>query len=76
MDASYFTLLDEAVQAEPVSALDPEVAAPIAAVGIVKDRSFAPDRNWFAVLRFYSPLPAFFDKSWQPDEIEPRTERP
>ncbi|WP_435852967.1 DUF1214 domain-containing protein [Streptomyces vietnamensis] len=35
-----------------------------------------PDRNWFAVLRFYSPLPAFFDKSWQPDEIEPRTERP
>ncbi|WP_218779413.1 DUF1254 domain-containing protein [Streptomyces sp. NRRL B-24572] len=50
VDASYFTLLDEAVQAEPVSALDPEVAAPIAAVGIVKDRSFAPNRYWSEVL--------------------------
>ncbi|MER8046555.1 DUF1254 domain-containing protein [Streptomyces sp. NPDC094032] len=35
-----------------------------------------PDRNWFAILRFYSPLPSFFDKSWRPGEIEPRTERP
>ncbi|MEV7566568.1 DUF1254 domain-containing protein [Streptomyces tanashiensis] len=30
-----------------------------------------PDRNWFTILRFYSPLPSFFDKSWQPGEIEP-----
>jgi hypothetical protein len=24
----------------------------------------------FTILRFYSPLPDFFDKSWQPSEIE------
>ncbi|WP_372350956.1 DUF1214 domain-containing protein [Streptomyces sp. KL116D] len=31
----------------------------------------APGHNWFAILRFYSPLPSFFDKTWQPGEIEP-----
>ncbi|GAA4996632.1 hypothetical protein GCM10025734_28520 [Kitasatospora paranensis] len=30
-----------------------------------------PGRNWFALLRFYNPLPACFDKSWRPGEIEP-----
>ncbi|MCG6156376.1 DUF1254 domain-containing protein [Rubinisphaera margarita] len=30
-----------------------------------------PKRGWFTILRFYSPKPAFFDKSWQPSEIEP-----
>ena len=30
-----------------------------------------PGRNWFTILRFYSPLPAFFDRSWQPTEIQP-----
>jgi hypothetical protein len=29
-----------------------------------------PDKGWFTILRFYSPLPGFFDKSWQPSEIE------
>ncbi|MGS4986802.1 DUF1254 domain-containing protein [Roseibium sp. RP-7] len=29
-----------------------------------------PDKGWFTILRLYSPLPAFFDKSWQPTEIE------
>lgn len=29
-----------------------------------------PDKSWFTILRLYSPLPAFFDKSWQPTEIE------
>jgi len=31
----------------------------------------APDKGWVALLRLYSPMPAFFDKSWQPSEIEP-----
>jgi hypothetical protein len=26
-------------------------------------------RGWFAVLRLYSPLESFFDKSWRPSEI-------
>ncbi len=50
VDASYFTLLDEAVQAEAASALDPEVAAPIAAAGIVHGKEFAPGPYWREVL--------------------------
>ncbi|WMS44559.1 DUF1254 domain-containing protein [Acuticoccus sp. MNP-M23] len=30
-----------------------------------------PDKGWFMLLRLYSPLPSFFDKSWRPGEIEP-----
>jgi hypothetical protein len=29
-----------------------------------------PGKGWFTILRLYSPLPSFFDKSWQPTEIE------
>jgi hypothetical protein len=29
-----------------------------------------PGKGWFVLLRIYSPLPAFFDKSWRPGEIE------
>ncbi|MET0593038.1 MAG: DUF1254 domain-containing protein [Polyangiaceae bacterium] len=29
-----------------------------------------PGKGWFALLRLYSPLAAFFDKSWRPSEIE------
>ncbi|MEP9389997.1 DUF1254 domain-containing protein [Mesorhizobium sp. KR9-304] len=29
-----------------------------------------PGKGWFTVLRLYSPLPSFFDKSWRPSEIE------
>ncbi|MEZ5901523.1 MAG: DUF1254 domain-containing protein [Hyphomicrobiaceae bacterium] len=29
-----------------------------------------PDRGWFTILRLYSPLPSFFDKTWRPSEIE------
>jgi hypothetical protein len=32
-----------------------------------------PEKGWFTILRFYSPLQAFFDKSWQPGELEPVT---
>ena len=27
-------------------------------------------KGWVALLRLYSPMPAFFDKSWRPTEIE------
>ena len=30
-----------------------------------------PERGWFVVLRFYSPLQPFFDKSWRAGEIGP-----
>ena len=28
-------------------------------------------KGWFGILRLYSPLQSFFDKSWRPSEIEP-----
>jgi hypothetical protein len=31
-----------------------------------------PGRGYFVMARFYSPKPAFFDKSWQPGEITKR----
>ncbi len=27
--------------------------------------------GWFPILRLYSPLQSFFDKTWRPSEIEP-----
>ena len=27
-------------------------------------------KGWFPILRLYSPLEPFFDKSWRPSEIE------
>jgi hypothetical protein len=32
-----------------------------------------PGKGWFAILRLYSPLQPFFDKTWQAGEIEPIT---
>jgi hypothetical protein len=29
-----------------------------------------PGKGWFVILRLYSPLQPFFDKSWRPGEIE------
>jgi hypothetical protein len=31
----------------------------------------APEKGFFAILRLYSPLQPFFDKSWQVGELEP-----
>jgi hypothetical protein len=30
-----------------------------------------PERGWFVILRLYSPLQPFFDKTWRVSEIEP-----
>ena len=29
-----------------------------------------PGKGWFVILRLYSPLQPFFDKTWRPSEIE------
>ncbi len=29
-----------------------------------------PNKGWFTILRLYSPLPSFFDKTWRVSEIE------
>jgi hypothetical protein len=41
-DWSYFEMLNEVVQREPATALDPELTGPLAAIGIVKGKPFAP----------------------------------
>ncbi len=49
-DVSFFALLDEIVQQEPVGTLDPELMGHIAAIGIVKGRPFAPDERMKKIL--------------------------
>ena len=29
-----------------------------------------PGKGWFMILRLYGPLQPWFDKTWQPGEIE------
>lgn len=42
-DASYFAILDRIIQEEPLDAIGPEARGAIAAIGIVKGQTFAPD---------------------------------
>lgn len=46
--------------------------APEQPEGIARGNWIQTDREkgWFTILRLYSPLQAFFDKSWQVGEIE------
>jgi hypothetical protein len=29
-----------------------------------------PEKGWFVILRLYSPLQSFFDRTWRPGEFE------
>lgn len=49
-DFSYFEMLNEVVQQEPATSLDPELMGPIAAIGIVKGKPFAPDARMKKIL--------------------------
>jgi hypothetical protein len=49
-DWSFYEMLDEIVQQEPATALDPELMGPIAAIGIVKGKPFAPDARMKKIL--------------------------
>jgi len=44
-DWSFFEMLNEVVQSEPATSLDPELMGPVAAIGIVKGKPFAPDER-------------------------------
>jgi hypothetical protein len=44
-DWSFYEVLNEVVQNEPATSLDPELMGPIAALGIVKGKPFAPDER-------------------------------
>lgn len=49
-DWTFFEMLDEIVQKEPATSLDAELMGPIAAVGIVKGKPFAPDARMKKIL--------------------------
>ena len=49
-DFSYYELLNELVQQEAATVLDPELMGPIAAIGIVKGKPFAPDARMRKIL--------------------------
>ena len=49
-DFGHYEMLNELVQMEPASALDPEAAGQFAAIGIVKNKEFAPDARMKNIL--------------------------
>jgi len=49
-DFSYYEWLNEIVQQEPAGSLDPELMGPIAAIGIIKGKPFAPDERMKKIL--------------------------
>lgn len=49
-DMSYFEMLNEVVQEEPATSLNPEMMGPVAAIGIVKGKPFAPDARMKKIL--------------------------
>ena len=49
-DFSFYELLDELVQSEPASALDPEIAGHARSIGIVKGQEFKPDDRMRKIL--------------------------
>src|SRR4029077_21282261 len=49
-DYSYFELINDLVQKEPLGALDPEIMGSLAAIGIVKGKPFNPDARMKKIL--------------------------
>jgi len=49
-DWIFYEMLDEIIQQEPAGTLDPELMGPIAAIGIVKGKKFAPDARMKKIL--------------------------
>ena len=49
-DFTFWEMLNEAVQAQPAEAMDPEIAGQIAAIGIVKGKPFTPDARMKRIL--------------------------
>ncbi len=49
-DFSYYEMLNEVVQQEPATSLDAELMGPLAAIGIIKGKPFAPDARMKKIL--------------------------
>ena len=49
-DFSFYEMLNEVVQQEPATSLDPELMGSVAAIGIIKGKPFAPDERMKTIL--------------------------
>jgi hypothetical protein len=49
-DFSFYEMLNGVVQQEPATSLDPELMGPLAAIGIIKGKPFAPDARMKKIL--------------------------
>jgi hypothetical protein len=49
-DFSFYEMLNAVVQQEPATALDPELMGPLAAIGMIKGKPFAPDARMKKIL--------------------------
>jgi hypothetical protein len=49
-DFHFYELLNDVVQQEPATSLDPELMGPLAAIGIIKGKPFAPDARMKRIL--------------------------
>ena len=49
-DFSFYQMLNDVVQAEPATSLDPELMGSLAAIGIIKGKPFAPDARMKKIL--------------------------
>lgn len=49
-DFSFYEMLNEVVQQEPATSLDPELMGSLAAIGIIKGKPFAPDARMKGIL--------------------------
>ncbi len=59
-DSSFYAMLNDIVQREPIGFIDPETRGHMAEIGIVKGKDFAPDERMQAILAAPSatPIPA------------------
>ena len=71
-DFSYFEMLNEVVQREPVGSLDPEIMGSIAAIGIVKGKPFNPDARMRKILTDAAAIGAATERTlnWRAREAE------
>ena len=71
-DFSYFEMLNEVVQREPVGSLDPEIMGSIAAIGIVKGKPFNPDARMRKILTDAAAIGAATGRTlnWRAREAE------
>ncbi len=71
-DFSYFEMINDLVQKEPVGALDPEIMGSLAAIGIVKGKPFNPDARMKKILTDAAAIGTPRPEPWTGVRARPR----